>query len=174
MIGETSSITDKVLLSIKNIKEIYGYERFTNGDCANLILALGQCLVDMNKMFGVTIIDSFTSEDEDAEESGIYKEMGIPECFSHCYINIDDQDIDINGLNAFENWTNWLDLPSEQNKWGEYELLSEIPIEGDTPKSLLNSLAIIAEQSGVPLNYGFVNELSDIIKKDLCLSQSNH
>jgi len=157
----------KILMSLEKVKEIYGIERFLSGDCANLILAMGKCLADIGEPFNVVIIDSFTSEDEDAEESEIYKEMGMPECFSHCYINVCGEDIDIKGVEAFENWVEWLDLPSEENKWGEYELLGEILIEDETPKSLLNSLAIVAEQSNVPIDYDFVNELSDIIKKEL-------
>jgi hypothetical protein len=158
----------KILMSLEKVKEIYGIERFLSGDCANLILAMGKCLADIGESFDIIIIDSFTSEDEDAEESEIYKEMGIPECFSHCYINVCGEDIDIKGVEAFENWVEWLDLPSEENKWGEYELLGEILIEGENPESVLNSLGIIAEQSCVSVDYNFVEELSVIIKKELC------
>lgn len=157
----------KILMSLEKVKEIYGVERFLSGDCANLILAMGKCLADIKVDFKVTIIDHFTSEDEDAEESEIYKEMKLPECFSHCYINVYGEDVDIKGLNAFENWVDWLNLPSEQDKWGNYELLIDILLEDDNPESLLNSLGIIADQSGVSVNYNFIEELTDLIKKEL-------
>ena len=157
----------KILMSLEKVKEVYGVERFLSGDCANLILAMGQCLADIKVDFKVTIIDHFTSEDEDAEESETYKEMKLPECFSHCYINVYGEDIDIKGLNAFENLVDWLDLPSEQDKWGGYELLSDILLVDNSPESLLNSLSIMADQSGVSVNYNFVEKLSNLIKKEL-------
>ncbi len=158
---------DKILLSMREIKEFYGSERFKNGDCANLVLAIGKCLSDINVPFNITIIDHFTSENEDAEESDVYKEMGIPECFSHCYVNVAEQEVDIDGFNAFENWTKWLDLPSEENKWEEYDLLSDILLDDKNSESLLNSFAIIADQSGVAVDYNFIEDLSKIIRKNM-------
>jgi hypothetical protein len=163
----SKSLVENILLSINEIKEIYGDERFLSGDCANLTLAIARCLTDLSVPFGITIIDHFTSENDGDEESAVFKEQDMPECFSHCCIEVSGECLDIKGKNAYENWEEWLSLSCDVNKWGEYELLGYIDLDDSDSKSLMNSLAIVSEQSFVEINYSFIDELSKIIKKNL-------